>query len=135
MGKLLRQAGRKAREAGGASTEQPSGMQRARGRKHAPPEDRSEIDNHTLDLGGRDLDGYSSTKLKNSSSWFTAVFYSGGSVHVRVRKGGIHHDSVQPGRDCGIAVNAGGAVGLFPEDVCVSDVPSGFFDHVDVDPP
>src|SRR5215469_15557172 len=49
--------------------------------------------------------------------------------------GGIHHDTVQPGRDRGIAVNAGGAVGLLPEDVCVSNVPSGFFDHVDVDPP
>src|SRR5215831_8567566 len=50
-------------------------------------------------------------------------------------RGGIHHDTVQPGRDRGIAVNAGGAVGLFPEDVCVSNVPSGLFDHVDVDPP
>src|SRR5215472_13483263 len=49
-------------------------------------------------------------------------------------RGGIHHDTVQPGRDRGIAVNAGGAVGLLPEDVRVSDVPSGFFDHVDVDP-
>ena len=85
--------------------------------------------------GGRDLDGYSSRRLKNSSSWFTAVLYSGGSVRVRVSKGGIHHDTVQPGIDRGIAVNAGGAVGLFPQDVCVSDVPSGFFDHVDVDPP
>jgi hypothetical protein len=82
-----------------------------------------------------DMDGYSSRKLKISSSWFAAVLYSGGSVHVRVSKGSIHHDTVQPGRDCGIAVHAGGAVGLFPEDVCVSDVPSGFFDHVDVDPP
>ena len=55
--------------------------------------------------------------------------------HVRVSKGGIHHDTVQPGRDRGIAVNAGGNVGLLPEDVCVSSVPSGFFDHMDVDPP
>ncbi len=35
MGKLLRQARRKAQEAGGAGTEQPSGTQRARGRKRA----------------------------------------------------------------------------------------------------
>lgn len=63
------------------------------------------------------------------------VPYSGGSVHVRTSWGGIHHDTVHPGLDRGIAVNTGGAVGLFPENVCVSDVPSGFFDHVDVDPP
>ena len=49
-------------------------------------------------------------------------------------RGGIHHDTVQPGRDRGIAVTAGGAVGLLPEDVCVPGVPGGFFDHVDVDP-
>jgi hypothetical protein len=58
-----------------------------------------------------------------------------GQEFVWLTRGGIHHDTVQPGRDRGIAVNAGGAVGLLPEDVCVSNVPSGFFDHVDVDPP
>jgi hypothetical protein len=54
---------------------------------------------------------------------------------VRLSWGGIHHDALHPGRDRGIAVNAGGAVGLLTEDICVASVPSCFFDHVDVDPP
>ena len=33
-----------------------------------------------------------------------------------------------------LAVHTGGTVGLLAQDVCVSDVPRGLFDHVDVDP-
>src|SRR5260370_7735972 len=79
--------------------------------------------------GGRDLDGYPSRRLKNSSSWFTAVLYSGGSGHVRVSKGAIHHDTGQPGRDRGIAVNARAATAPSPYQPSVPHVPHASFIH------